>query len=249
MTVLDVGVIALGTAAAVLLSGSPRALVRTRLRSLLPGAAPPAARSLNSRAGRAVLWAVPMLPALTLALVAGPVAGALIGVPLAVAGWRRLARGASGPGERERARLVAELPMAVDLMAAGLRAGCTMPDTLAAVTQAVPGPLGALLGGVADQLRLGADPVSAWGRVAGPPDVTAVGRAVARAADSGAPVADLLHRQAAEIRAGARDRALARSQRLGVLVVVPLGVCFLPAFVLIGVVPLAAGLISGLMTP
>jgi hypothetical protein len=44
-------------------------------------------------------------------------------------------------------------------------------------------------------------------------------------------------------------RAVARSQRVGVLVVAPLGLCFLPAFVLIGVVPLAAGLVGGLLGP
>ncbi|MFC4563999.1 type II secretion system F family protein [Nocardiopsis mangrovi] len=247
MPALEAGVAALGVAAAVLLTGSSRAPVRTRLRALPPGAE--RARNRNGRSRGALLRVVPILPALTLALIAGPVVGILVGIPVAGVVWRRLARDVSGPGDQERARMVAELPMAVDLLAAGLRAGCAMPDALAAVTRATRGPLGAVLGEVADHLRLGADPGTAWGRVAGPPDVTAVGRVVARAADTGAPVADLLHRQAAEIRAGARNRALARSQRLGVLVVVPLGVCFLPAFVLIGVVPLAAGLISGLMTP
>ncbi|MFD0804371.1 type II secretion system F family protein, partial [Streptomonospora algeriensis] len=111
------------------------------------------------------------------------------------------------------------------------------------------GPLGRSLGGVAEQLRLGADPRAAWRSAADTEEFAAIGRALARTSESGAPVATVLERHAAELRDTARVRALTRTQRLGVLSAAPLGVCFLPAFVLIGVVPLAAGLVSGLALP
>ena len=44
------------------------------------------------------------------------------------------------------------------------------------------------------------------------------------------------------VRAALTDAAEARAQRAGVLIAAPLGLCFLPAFVLVGIVPLVATL-------
>jgi pilus assembly protein TadC len=52
---------------------------------------------------------------------------------------------------------------------------------------------------------------------------------------------------ATEVRAGARERCEARAQRAGVLIAAPLGLCFLPAFLALGVVPVLIGLAAGLM--
>jgi pilus assembly protein TadC len=51
-------------------------------------------------------------------------------------------------------------------------------------------------------------------------------------------VADL----ATEVRATALDAAEAAAQRAGVLITAPLGLCFLPAFVCLGIAPIVAGL-------
>jgi hypothetical protein len=51
---------------------------------------------------------------------------------------------------------------------------------------------------------------------------------------------------AAEVRGAALDLAAARGQRAGVLITGPLGLCFLPAFLAMGVVPVVIGLASGL---
>nr|WP_067967647.1 type II secretion system F family protein [Nocardiopsis trehalosi] len=244
---LEFAVVALGTAAVRLLGPPGRVAARRRLAALLPGR--PRAPRRSPAGARAVRWLVPVLPAVTLAAVAGPVTAVAVGVP---AGWALgwwAGRDGARSSARDHARIVAALPIAVDLLVAGLRAGGTPAGVLAEVARAVPDPLAASLGAVHERLRLGADPSAAWEGVGGPPELAAVGRALARAADTGAPVGDLLERQAAEARATARTRALARSQRVGVLVVAPLGLCFLPAFVLIGVVPLAAGLVGGLLGP
>ncbi|MBV2366790.1 type II secretion system F family protein [Streptomonospora nanhaiensis] len=248
MTWPEFAVVVLGTAAATLLTGSARPWARRRVRALLPSRTPPRRRRGGARLRRAVLlWGVPAVPALTLLVVVGPLSAVVAGLPIGAALRWRLARGDGAAGGA--ARSVAGLPIAVDLLVAGLRAGGTMADVLAAVADAVgDGPAGRAFGQVAEQVRLGAEPGAAWGGTAHPPEFAAVGRALARAARTGAPVADILERQAAEIRAALRSRAQASTQRLGVLAVIPLGLCFLPAFVLIGVVPLAAGLLTGLGT-
>jgi Flp pilus assembly protein TadB len=72
-------------------------------------------------------------------------------------------------------------------------------------------------------------------------------RALARAAEGGAPVADAVARLAVEARAVRRAGGEQAARRAGVLAVAPLGLCFLPAFVLLGVVPVVAGLAAPLL--
>jgi threonine dehydrogenase-like Zn-dependent dehydrogenase len=53
---------------------------------------------------------------------------------------------------------------------------------------------------------------------------------------------------AAAVRSGADDLAEAKAQRAAVAVTGPLGLCFLPAFLCIGVVPVVIGLATRLMS-
>jgi Flp pilus assembly protein TadB len=174
------------------------------------------------------------------AAVAGPMGG-LVAAGVGTALWVRARRGRSRP---ERLPVTADLPVVIGLLAAGVRAGANVQACLPPVARAVGGRLGTELSAVAERLRLGADPEQAWRRSALPAPLAAVGRDLARATDTGAPVADLLDRHVTDLRRTLRARATARVERLGVLVVAPLGLCFLPAFVLIGIVPMAAGLLA-----
>ena len=60
-----------------------------------------------------------------------------------------------------------------------------------------------------------------------------------------APVATAVSRLADDVRAEGRSAAEQAARRVGVLAVAPLGLCFLPAFVLLGVVPVVIDLFSG----
>jgi tight adherence protein B len=68
---------------------------------------------------------------------------------------------------------------------------------------------------------------------------------IALAARAGAPVAELLRAEAARLRRVARADAAARAAALGVRLMLPLGACVLPAFVLLGVMPLLISVVSG----
>jgi tight adherence protein B len=71
---------------------------------------------------------------------------------------------------------------------------------------------------------------------------------LALAGHAGVPAAELLRAAAVDRRADAAADGLARAERLGVRLVLPLGVCVLPAFVCVGVVPVVLGILSSTST-
>ncbi len=75
-------------------------------------------------------------------------------------------------------------------------------------------------------------------------ELAALGRAMSRAHQSGAPVVAAVERLADGLARTARADVEDRARAVGVKAAVPLGLCLLPAFVLIGIVPLVAGLMS-----
>ncbi|MCV7123500.1 type II secretion system F family protein, partial [Mycobacterium lacus] len=117
-----------------------------------------------------------------------------------------------------------------------------------AIAPSAPPPLARLLCRAADMLALGADASIAWSM---PPDLPAGSidaqadallRLARRSASSGAALAEGVVDLAAQARHDAAHAAAAAAERAGVLIAGPLGLCFLPAFVCLGLVPVVAGL-------
>ncbi len=142
---------------------------------------------------------------------------------------------------RDRARVERDLPLVIDLLAACAEVGLPVQATLAPIGRAVGGPLGAKLLDVSARLDLGADPVRVWSRLTDDTALAGFGHAMMRAHRSGAPVADVLSRLSADRRRDLRTRNQATARAVGVKVAAPLAACFLPAFMLIGVVPTIVG--------
>jgi pilus assembly protein TadC len=134
------------------------------------------------------------------------------------------------------------LPLCVDLMAACLAAGASPEEAAGAVGRSLGGPLGTALIRAQAELRLGAEPAQCWQRLGRLPAAREMGRCLARASMTGAaPVAEM-SRLAADCRARRARSALGRARRAAVLATAPLGLCFLPAFLLVGVAPVVIGL-------
>lgn len=204
--------------------------------------APPRREVMRARLGPGVACALAGVAAVLLLPL--PV-GLLAGLGVALAGPRLLDRLEPRVAREERERLAADVPLVLDLLAACLAGGAPPPHAVRAVAAAVPGPAGQRLDAVCAALAVGSPPEQAWAALAGddPQDPLApAARALARAAEGGAPVAAAVSRLAAEARAEARSRGEQAARRVGVLAVAPLGLCFLPAFVLLGVVPVVIGL-------
>lgn len=66
---------------------------------------------------------------------------------------------------------------------------------------------------------------------------------------AGVPAAELLRSEASELRRRARTDAQERAQALSVRLMIPLGVCVLPAFMVVGVVPLLVTVIQSTAIP
>ncbi|MGI5485220.1 type II secretion system F family protein [Microtetraspora malaysiensis] len=182
-------------------------------------------------------------------LVFGGAPGAVAGVLVAGGAWAIARRRESADVRRRRERMAADLPFAVDLIVACLRAGQPVIGAVDAVAEALGGPLGERLSWVAGQMRLGAEPEAAWGALAQDPSLAPLARAMIRAVRRGAPVAEVLTRLADDARQAARASSSAAARKAGIQAVAPLGLCFLPAFVLLGIIPVVAGLAAQVLVP
>jgi len=188
-------------------------------------------------------WRSAALCAVAAGLIAVAVAGWLAGPPAVVAGallprLRRLFAGRRPGGDPGDLDLSARW----DLLASCLRAGLPVPTAIRAVATDLPGVAGAALRSCADQLGFGADPARAWQQAMDQPAIAPLARAARRSSRSGTAIADVAAALAQETRAAAADLAEARAQRAGVLITGPLGLCFLPAFICLGIVPVVLGL-------
>ncbi|MGY1831109.1 type II secretion system F family protein [Geodermatophilus sp. SYSU D01180] len=207
-----------------------------RLRALGAPAAPE--RPAGSAPGPVRRPALPVLAGAATALLVGGAAGVALGAVGAVLADRWLRR-APARGSAP-APVTADLPVACDLLGVCLGAGLPVGAALGAVAAVVPGPLGPALADVGGRLRLGAAPRTAWHDA--PPELAGLGRVLVRAGESGAAAVPALRVLAAEARAAARSRAEAGVRRAGVWVLAPLGLCFLPAFVCLGIAPMVIGI-------
>jgi len=230
--------------------GSPRGARRTPAGHRTGAVEPFGTRTARggpfaSRAGRIAPRAVSLLAGCAaLAVVGFPV-----GVPLAVLavafGPRIIARLEPAASRRERARQLGDLPLTAELVASALAAGCPLREALAVTMEVTGGPLAARLAVALGELRLGAPPDAAWSAAFSdaPEAVRELAGTFSEAELRGVAPIPQLAAIAERQRRTAATAAAAAAQRAGVRSVLPLGLCFLPAFILVGVLPVVAGAI------
>ncbi|MGH3545001.1 MAG: type II secretion system F family protein [Mycobacteriales bacterium] len=224
-------------------------VVRTRLQTLASesDAAPQADRAklpLLSRPG--VRWAVAGL--------AGVVAGWMVGAPVlaVVVGCATAAAviiGARQLGDADARRLdhawLDQLPYALVLLSGVLSSGAATAQALSVVGRAVGDRLGASLRVVGTAMVQGEPIPVAWQRgMAQTPLTAPLLRALRRSDTSGAALAGTCRRLAGQLREHAHTEATAAASRCSVWMIAPLMCCFLPAFVLLGVVPVIVGILA-----
>ncbi|MET7452679.1 type II secretion system F family protein [Streptomyces sp. NPDC005574] len=179
----------------------------------------------------------------------GGVLGAAVGLAVGFGlwRWRGRRRAVDARAAFDIREAVRQLPLAADLLAACIAAGAGPVIAAQAVGEALGGPVGDRLAHGAAQVRLGGEPSEAWRGLASIPGAEALARLLERAGVSGLPAAVPVARLAADARADWGRAATARARRAAVMVTAPVGLCFLPAFITIGVLPVVIGLAGGVL--
>lgn len=189
-------------------------------------------------------------------LVALGAVGAAVVLAAAGWGWWALATAATAGGvglvlsgalrdaaaaRRSRA-LRGALPAVCDLLAVCLEAGLPPRTAADVVAGAVGGPLGDRLAELSARVRLGDDDAVAWAELGTEAELAGLAREVTRAVGSGVGLARSLRVLGRDARRDEAAAAEQRARRAGVRSVLPLMACFLPAFLLLGVVPIIGGI-------
>ncbi|MHC6222170.1 type II secretion system F family protein [Arthrobacter sp. MMS24-S77] len=130
------------------------------------------------------------------------------------------------------------VPMILELVAAMLDSGAGLGRSLELIAGCASPELSRSLGSVVSALDIGTDWETAW-RSSGQQcdEARKLKDALAFAALTGAPSSAILYAQAARLRREQFRAAEKRAAALGVKLVIPLGLCSLPAFICLGVVP------------
>ncbi|MFJ5540730.1 type II secretion system F family protein [Micromonospora chalcea] len=234
--------VCLGGAASLLVVAAPAARPARRLRRLVP---PPRRPRPAWWPDRVRLGAA--VAGLAVSVVVGGWTGLILGLLAGVAADRLLRRIEPRAARDRRLRETADLPLAADLLAAALRAGAPVDRSALAVAEALGGPLADRLGRVGRTLGLGGTATEAWAHLSCVAGAEPVVAAAVRSSNSGAALARALTRLADDLRAERSTAAEAAARRAGVLIVLPLGLCFLPAFILAGLVPVIVAVLGDVL--
>lgn len=223
-------------------------VARRRTVALLAMEAAPGRRRTRGEFGAWGRRWVPPLGAgcLGWALVGGTV-GPVVGLACAYGAGRWLRTRKPDPAATKDEAAARQLPLAADLLAACVSAGAGPREAAEAVGESLGGPVGDKLVSTAAALRLGGEPVETWGRFGEIPGASDLARCLERAGSTGAPAAEAVARLADGLRAERARQAAARAGRAQALITVPVGLCFLPAFLAVGVAPVVIGLATGLL--
>ncbi|MDR1078076.1 MAG: type II secretion system F family protein [Propionibacteriaceae bacterium] len=144
----------------------------------------------------------------------------------------------------ERNRLTAQLPGACELLAVCLESGQPLRRAVLVLAEVLDGPLAARLEEVSARVALGGDEADAWLGFAETPGMEDLSKEIVRCLNSGVGLAQVLRLLAVEKRREVFNLREVDARKVGVRSVLPMMVCFLPSFVLLGVVPIIGGIVS-----
>ena len=185
-----------------------------------------AAALLAGRAGLPPGWAWPVAPAMALAVVV------------------LLGRVEPAASRRRRQVLVLQTPQALELMASCLAAGLPVRGACGVVVDAFDGPVAEDLGRVRASTDLGVADADAWLQLADHEQLGPAAADLARSVESGTLLVTTLRHHAVQSRARREAALQVVARSVGVRSVLPLMTCFIPAFLLLGVVPTVASALA-----
>ncbi|NMF32310.1 type II secretion system F family protein [Corynebacterium ammoniagenes] len=130
----------------------------------------------------------------------------------------------------------------IELFVACVRAGLSIQQATSAVSVVAEEPTVTYWKQVNSLLALGVEPERAWVHMQAVPGLQELARLVMMSEHSGAAIASGCQRLVDTLRADATSSAIAKAERAGVFISLPLALCFLPAFIILGLVPVVISL-------
>lgn len=134
----------------------------------------------------------------------------------------------------------------LDLVKACLSCGLPVGAAVGAVADSGGSQFVDVWKGTANRLTMGVDSDLTWALCAENEVLRDFARRARRSARSGTRLAADIGALSMQMRHRATDQAVAEAEKASVYVALPLSFCFLPAFIAVGLVPIAIGLLSGL---
>lgn len=192
--------------------------------------------TVDEVAGAKVLGPVVVLAVALLA----PGSLVLLGMPLAIVAFRVPELVLARSARRRRLAASREVPLFLDLLAVTTSAGLPPQFAVRIAAEPLHGPLGDELRGAVGRVDLGRRWRDEMAASANRLALSDLGRAIGlllRTQRLGTSLADEMSRLAADVREGARMRAIERARTAPVKMLFPLVFLILPAFLLLTVVP------------
>ena len=143
--------------------------------------------------------------------------------------------------EREREGL-----FFLSALGGSLKAGLPLLPALANVATLLTSSLKSDIEKVYSLLLLGAEPKQAWGVLVDDPQLGSCARAIARAQLEGRSLAVVVDRMITEVFEKSLTRSKERVKSLSVKLALPIGLCFLPSFLIGGIGPVIYSFFSSL---
>jgi Flp pilus assembly protein TadB len=193
-------------------------------------------------------WAAGVLLAAGIGLWWGGAAGVVVGGLVAPATALLGPRAVTGRDSGASAKIPAGEPaLAADLLVSTVGAGVPLAAATRAVARSMTGTFASRLHDVARRADAGAPPATAHEPLLTDEATASIGRALVRAHDAGASPVPLLAGAASRERERDRSQRVGRARSAGSLAALPLGLLFLPAFVLVAVVPVVIGALGPML--
>lgn len=208
-------------------------------RPRVPSDVPKAPSRLHVQDGAA------LLAGLGTAVVLGGLFGVLVGIAVG-GGAHWLFRRLAADDSARREALARQAPDAVDCLASCLFAGAPLWTAIAVVADAFGEPIAGVLGRCAGRHAMGAAHADTFAELLEDPVLAPVGRVLLRSVESGGALTRSLVACAEQMRYERAGELERRARSVGVKAVAPLGLCFLPAFVLLAVVPIIGSMVQSL---
>ena len=148
--------------------------------------------------------------------------------------------------DSQRLRILAQAPVVADLLSAAVAAGASVHDAIDVVIPVVDEPVRSRLEAVRASIELGAPTTVAWVDMLDDEALAPIAGAVIRSAQTGSAISSVLDAAAVDMRQAHRSQVEIAARSAGVRAVAPLALCFLTAYLLVGVVPVIAGFAESL---